>query len=135
MGYKIEDVQGIGLSYCTKLATAGVYTTDHLLDSCRTPKGRRELENRTGLPAARLLNWANMADLMRIRGIGPQFAELLHGSGIDTVKELATRNAANLAETVSNVNKQKRLALSTPTASRIHEWVKLAKRMESRIEY
>jgi len=37
----------------------------------------------------------NHADLCRIDGVGSEYADLLEAAGVDTVPELAQRNAAN----------------------------------------
>ena len=93
MSYKIQEIQGIGPAYAEKLIAAGITTSDLLLEKGQTPKGRKELEEATGLSSKLILTWVNHADLFRVKGIGPQFAELLEAAGVDTVKELATRNA------------------------------------------
>ena len=55
-----------------------------------------------------LLKWANMADLMRISGVGAEYSELLEAAGVDTVKELRNRNAENLAAKMAEVNDNKK---------------------------
>ena len=90
MSYKIEDIEGIGPAYAKKLAAASITTTDHLLEKCCTPAGRKAVAEATGLSESVILKWSNMADLMRISGVGSQFSELLNGAGVDTIKELRT---------------------------------------------
>jgi predicted flap endonuclease-1-like 5' DNA nuclease len=94
---KIEEVEGIGPAYAQKLIAAGVKTDADMLDMAGSAKGRAELSEKTGIAGSLILKWANHVDLMRISGVGPQYAELLEAAGVDTVKELAQRNAANLA--------------------------------------
>ena len=101
MAYKIIDVEGIGPAYAEKLIAAGISTAEELLEKCAAPKGRKELAEATGIPEKLVLKWTNHADMYRIRGIGPQFAELLEASSVDTVKELSHRVAANLAAKVA----------------------------------
>lgn len=96
MAYKIVDIQGIGPAYAEKLIAAGIETVDQLLEAGKTSKGRKELEEKTGISGKFILTWVNHADLFRIKGVGPQFAELLEASGVDTVKEFGHRVAANL---------------------------------------
>ena len=74
----------------------GINSTDDFLEHCASAKGRRQVAATSGLDEAQLLKWANMADLMRIRGIGKQFSELLEAAGVDTIKELRTRRADKL---------------------------------------
>ena len=135
MSYKIEDVEGIGPSFAEKLASAKIATTDDLLDLCGAAPGRKKVAEATGIGESTLLNWTNMADLMRVSGVGGQFSELLKAAGVDTIKELATRNAENLAAKVEEVNAVKKLANATPSASQVQKWVDQAKSLDPRISH
>lgn len=135
MSYAIEDIEGVGAKYGKALRAAGINTTKSLLDHCCTKKGRRAAANQTGLAEKLILNWTNKADLMRISGIGPQFSELLEASGVDTVKELRTRNARNLAAKMAEVNEKKKLTRRTPPAETISKWVSDAKVMAPVMTY
>lgn len=129
MTYKIDEIEGIGPTYAGKLATADITTTDDFLKLCCDAKGRKAVSEKTSISTKMLLEWANMADLMRISGVGKQFAELLEASGVDTVKELRNRNAANLAEKMAEVNGVKKLCKSNPSESMVSDWVEQAKKM------
>ncbi len=135
MSYKIQEVEGIGPAYADKLAQAGIITTDDLLAKCGSAAGRKQVAAATGLSEKLILNWANKADLMRISGVGPQFAELLEAAGVDTVKELRNRNAANLAAAMAQVNEEKKLARTSPPAATVEKWVEAAKGMEPMISH
>ncbi len=135
MSYKIDEIEGIGPAYGAKLKSAGIDSTDDLLKLCCDAKGRKEISEKTSLSTSQLLEWANMADLMRISGVGKQYAELLEASGVDTVKELRNRNAANLAEKMTEVNTEKKLCKSNPSESMTTEWVEQAKKMEPLITH
>jgi predicted flap endonuclease-1-like 5' DNA nuclease len=135
MAYDIKDIQGIGPAFAEKLAAAKIATTDDLLTQCRDPKGRKTVAEKTGVDESHLLKWANMADMMRVSGVGGQYSELLEASGVDTVKELATRNAENLAAKMKEINDQKNLANATPSASQVEKWVREAKTLDPKISY
>lgn len=135
MGYKIQEIEGVGPAFGRKLEGAGIVLTDHLLKACGTPKGRRDVADATGLSEAQLLKWANLADLMRISGIGKQFSELLEASGVDTVKELKHRKPENLAAKMKEVNAEKRLTRAVPSATRVARWVDHAKTLTPAITY
>ena len=135
MGYKIEEIEGIGPAFSEKLGVAGIGDTDDLLSKCASAKGRKAIAEQTGVSEKQLLGWTNMADLMRVSGIGRQFAELLEASGVDTIKELRTRNAENLAAKVTEVNTDKKLARSTPTMSMIQGWIDQAKTTDPKITH
>lgn len=135
MSYKITDIEGIGPAYAEKLAAAEITTTDDLLDHCGTAAGRKSVADTTGLSTALILKWANRADLMRISGVGPQYSELLESAGVDTVKELRTRNAENLAARILEINTEKKLARTSPAASVVAGWIVQAGTMEPRISH
>ncbi len=135
MSYKITDIEGVGPAYAEKLATAEIATTDDLLDRCDNAAGRKAVAEITGMSASVLLKWANRADLMRISGVGPQFSELLECAGVDTVKELRTRNVENLTAKMTEVNTEKKLTRANPTVSAVQGWVDAAKKMDPRITH
>ncbi|MBQ5508945.1 MAG: DUF4332 domain-containing protein, partial [Muribaculaceae bacterium] len=114
MVYKIIDIEGVGEVYAEKLIAAGIKDTDALLEKCAKPAGRKELEKETEISGKLILKWTNHADLFRINGIGPQFAELLEAAGVDTVKELKHRVAENLQKKLEEVNAEKNLCNRVP---------------------
>jgi len=123
---KIEEIEGIGPSYAEKLGAAGIKDTDGLLESCCDKGGRKKVAEQTGVSESQLLKWANMADLFRVKGVGGEYAELLECAGVDTVKELATRNAANLTAKMAEVNEQKKLTRRVPSEKEVTKWVEQA---------
>jgi len=92
----LEKVEGIGETYAKKLRDAGVGSTDMLLETGSTRKGRDELAAKTGIASKLILEWVNHVDLFRVKGVGEEYADLLEASGVDTVPELAQRRADNL---------------------------------------
>ncbi len=135
MAYKIIDIQGIGPVYAEKLIAIGIESVDQLLEKGADPKGRQALEEATGIRHDLILTWVNHADLFRIKGIGPQFSELLEAAGVDTVKELRNRNAANLAAKMLEINEAKHLCKRTPVEKEIQKFIDLAKELEPKVTY
>jgi len=132
---KIEDIEGIGPVAGDKLRAAGVKDTDSLLAHAKTPKMRKELAEASGLDEKKILKFANMADLYRISGVGSEFADLLEASGVDTVPELAQRNAENLAKKMEEVNEAKKLTRRNPSVTEVEKWVAQAKDLPRALEY
>jgi len=126
MYYPIKDLEGIGPAYGDKLAQVGIRTTQGFLDHCASRGGRKRIAEATGISEKLLLSWANLADLMRIKGIGPQFSELLEAAGVDTIKELRTRNATNLAKKMAETQQAGRISGSAPSESQVAEWIQAA---------
>jgi predicted flap endonuclease-1-like 5' DNA nuclease len=135
MPYNIKEIEGVGPAYAAKLFEAGIKTTGALLKSCADPKGRDRLCEKTAISSNLVLKWTNMADLMRINGIGRQFAELLEASGVDTIKELKHRQARNLAAKMAEVNAEKRLCRVSPSATVVAKWIEQANSLQAAIRY
>jgi predicted flap endonuclease-1-like 5' DNA nuclease len=135
MAYKIIDVEGIGEVYSAKLIEVGINSVEQLLESSLTKKARAELAEKTGISEALILKWANHADLFRIKGVAGQYSELLEAAGVDTVKELRTRNAANLAAKMAELNETKHLCKRTPAEKEIAKYIGLAQKLEPVVTY
>jgi predicted flap endonuclease-1-like 5' DNA nuclease len=125
---KIEDVEGIGPVYAEKLTGAGVDTTDELLDQAASSAGRARLATVTGITEKQLLEWVNHADLMRLNGVGSEYADLLEAAGVDSCAELAQRNAANLAGTFQELDAARpNWIRQIPSEATIAGWIAEAK--------
>lgn len=135
MSYSIDEIEGIGPVYAEKLQAVGIRTTEAYLERAKDPKGRKALAEETGIDASRILKWANMADLMRISGVGEEYSELLEAAGVDTVKELKHRNAANLAAKMKEVNEDKKLVRQVPGEASVEKWVEQAKALPAMMTY
>jgi predicted flap endonuclease-1-like 5' DNA nuclease len=135
MNYKIIDIEGIGENFASKLMAENIDTVEQLLDRCAAPAGRKELADKTGISEKLILRWTNHADLFRVDGIGPQFAELLEAAGVDTVKELRHRVPANLAAKLVEVNDEKHLCRRVPAESELERMIAQAKELEPRMTY
>lgn len=135
MTYKVIDIEGVGEVYAEKLTAAGIVKVEDLLEKCAAPAGRKALAEETGISEKLVLKWCNHADLIRIKGVGPQFAELLEAAGVDTVKELAHRNAENLAAKMVEVNEEKNLVNRVPVVSEVQKMIDQAKELPGVLTY
>lgn len=135
MKYPIEDIEGIGPANAEKLARASIADTDDLLEQCATPAGRRAVCAATRVSESTLLKWANIADMMRINGIGSEYSELLEAAGVDTIKELKHRNPENLAAKLVEVNGRRRLTRVTPSVKVVDNWICQAATLKPRIRH
>ena len=123
----IEEIEGIGPAYAEKLRGAEVPTIEVLLERGATVDGRAALVEATGIDAARVLRWVNHADLIRVVGVSPDFAELIEASGVDSVPELAQRNVENLVTALAETNEARNLVRRVPGASEVSDWIEQAK--------
>ena len=135
MAYAIMDIDGIGPLMAHKLKTLGIRTTEKLLETAKTAKGRKELAAKLGVDDKTVLRWANLADRMRIKGVGEDYAELLQAAGVDTIKELKYRNVGKLAEAMKVANRRKPLVRVLPSEKRVKRWIEQARQLPPKISY
>ena len=135
MAHKIVEIEGIGPVYAEKLTKAGIETAEQLLEKCCNPKGRKELVEATGISNDKILTWTNHADLFRIKGVGPQFSELLEAAGVDTVKEFRHRVAENLVQKLQETNDAKRLVRRVPSVKQVAKMIEAAKELKPVMTY
>ena len=124
---KIIAIQGIGAAYAAKLQEAGIEKTEQLLDAAAEKKGRAKLSKETGITEKLILTWVNHCDLYRVKGIGPQYAEVLEAAGVDSVPELATRKADTLLKKMKEVNEKMKLVRGLPAQKQVENWIIRAK--------
>ena len=126
-GLKLIQIEGIGPIYADKFLKVGIETTEELLlvDPKRVAK-------RTGIPYASIEAWQDMSDLIRILGVGPEYAEALNKVGIDSCPELAQRDPestlAKLQELVEKTGVQ--VIRRLPTLDEVKDWITQAKTLE-----
>ena len=135
MSYPIATIEEIGVDEAAALRSAGIRTTEKLLEAARSPKGRKLLADKFNLDEKKLLRWANIADKLRIKGMGKEYAGLLREVGVDTVKELKYRNPARLARTMAEANKKRKLVRFLPSEKLVTRWVEHARKLPLKITY
>jgi len=132
---KLVDIEGIGPKYAAKLAKAGIGSIETLLKKGASPKGRKDISFMAGIPDTLILEWVNLADLFRIKGIGSEYSDLLEEAGVDTVVELANRVPESLYAKMGQVNKAKNLVNKMPGLLQVKSWVAQAKKLPRIVTY
>ena len=135
MNYPLTHIGGIDREMASRLKGAGVRSAGGLLAAAFNPKGRRELAEKTGLSEKQILCWTNMADKLRVKGIGKEHAELLQAAGVETVRDLKYRNPANLAKAVAAANARRKLVRVLPSEKAVQRWIDNAKKLQLKIKY
>ena len=135
MSYPISGIATIAPSLRAKLKAAGIRTTDKLLERAKSLKERQELAKKIDIDPKILLRIANLADRMRIKGVGADYAVLLSAAGVDTVRELRYRNPAKLAAAMAEANAKRNLVRALPSQLMIERWIEEAKTLSSVISY
>lgn len=131
----IIDIEGIGPVYKKKLKAVGVATTEKLLELGGTPKGRKDLAANAGIGEDLILEWVNLSDLFRIKGVGSEYSDLLEEAGVDTVVELSKRVPKNLFDKMVEVNTAKKLVRKMPVEKQVADWVAQAKKLPRLVSY
>ena len=135
MTYPISEIDGLPSFAAAKLKTLGIRTTDRLLEAARTVKGRKALAAKTGISEQHLLEWANFSDYMRIPGMGRAKVGLVRAAGVTTVRELALRNPARLAQNMKEVNTKRKLVRVLPSENSVKQLVEQARKLQPKITY
>lgn len=131
----IKEIEGIGPAIAAKLEKAGITTTEACLEQGATKSGRKKIAEDSGVSEAQVLTFVNVSDLMRVKGVGGEFAELLHAAGVDTIKELRTRNAANLQAALEETNAKKSLTRRVPSLGMVEDFIDQAKKADPKVTY
>lgn len=131
---KLEEIQGIGPAHADDLRRDGIGSVSALLKKGATRAGRLEMAKATGLSEARILQWVNHADLIRIKGVGSQYADLLEQSGVDSVANLAGRNPRSLHQILFETNERRNLVGKVPNESQVKGWVRYAKSLKKVVQ-
>lgn len=135
MPYSVKDLKDLSDAFAAKLKDIGVGTTEDLLEKAGSSAGRKQLAEDLGTQASQILTWVNEADLMRISGVAEGFSQLLEAAGVDTVKELATRNAENLTAKIAEVNEQMKLTGRVPNQEMVAGWIEQAKSLAPKVTH
>lgn len=98
---------------------------------------RRKLEGIGSISAERL-SWQARVDtekVMRIKGLGESYAELLECAGVDNLEELSRRDADRLYDKLMEVNLLKKLVRKSPNRKQVKDWISQAKKLLKTIQY
>jgi predicted flap endonuclease-1-like 5' DNA nuclease len=133
---KTEEVEGIGPIEAEKLALVGISTSEALLEKGAKRGDRAAIEKATGISETLILKWVNRVDLMRIKGVGSEYSDLLEAAGVDSPAELVQRNAANLATTFQEVDAARpNMVRRVPSEAEVAGWIAEAKSLTKVVEH
>ena len=89
-----------------------------------------ELCKKTEIDHKLILEWANLANLYRIK----EYSDLLEEAGVDTVTDLAKRVPESLHAKMLEVSVKKTLVNRPPPLSDVRGWVEQAKKLTRVVE-
>jgi nucleotidyltransferase/DNA polymerase involved in DNA repair len=130
----IDAIKSIEPLQARQLRRSGIRTTQAFLRRAGTSEGRCDLARRVSLTESQLLEIALQIDLMRIKGIGTRYCDLLNAAGVFTVEELRSQNPETLLAMIGQINRRRHLARRLPTLDRVAGWVDEAESKQSLVE-
>lgn len=113
----------------------GIRTTEKLLETAKSLKGRQMLVEKTGVEQDELLRVVNLIDRMRVRGVGQDYAALLEAAGVKTIRELRNRNPGRLAEAMAKANVERKVVRVLPSEQTVGRWIDFAKKLPVKVSY
>jgi predicted flap endonuclease-1-like 5' DNA nuclease len=135
IGVSLTSIEGVGSIFAEKLAAMGITTTTNLLEAGKTRTGRGALAEKAGISPRLILEWVNLSDLMRVKGVSEQYSDLLKQAGVNTVAELGQRNPENLQKKLQEINEDQKLVKRLPSVSTVAEWISRAKQLPRNVTY
>lgn len=125
----LSKIEGIGHVYALKFREQGITTVESFLSMAASRKGRAKLAEWIGISEKLLLQWTNLADLMRVKGIGEEYSQLLELAGVDSPPELANRRPDHLLQKLVELNLQKKLVRRIPSLGQVEAWIEEAREL------
>ncbi len=123
----VNEIEGIGTTYLDRLADIGIESTNDLLAS-----DIDTVADVAQAPKATVQKWYGMAELMRVKGIGKQFAELLVRSGVTSIDDLREQKPKQLSELVNAKMESLDTTIQGAGVSqkRAGNWIQAARKMK-----
>ncbi len=130
----ISKLGGITARARARLKREGITYTDQLLAAAGPRGGRWQLAVRSGIERSLLARLVCRADLIRVKGIGAIFADMLELLAVDRVVRLARQDPAALHRALSELNTTARFARRAPTLDEVRHWVAQARALPQLVE-
>ncbi|MFQ5613928.1 MAG: DUF4332 domain-containing protein [Anaerolineae bacterium] len=132
----LTAIKGIGRRYAALLRDkANIESVEMLLAAGATPEGRAALVRQTGKPASMILRWVELADLMRIEGVGADYSALLWQAGVKSVPELARQRPRALSKTLAQANQRRKTVNRLPSDEQVQDWIEQARGLPAVVAY
>ncbi|MES2154483.1 MAG: DUF4332 domain-containing protein [bacterium] len=124
--HPIIDIEGIGPTYAKRLEKAGIATTGQLAVA-KAGKVAKTVK----APKKTVKGWQAQADLLKVKGVGPQYAEAMARAGIRGIDDLKSKPADKMAKTVTKYldSLDVNVVGQPVTAKRMAKWKRTASHM------
>jgi hypothetical protein len=132
--YILNEIESINYYYKKKLAKRGIFNTVDLLDRCSDDYKIIRFAKMTGLSRRLLRKWVKLANIMRIKGIGEEYARLLIALGYGSLEALSKEKSEDLFQKIKTFDKSKFRIKRLPSVKEIKLWVKSAQELIKKID-
>jgi len=129
----LNAVNGMGRNSSDKLRELGIKTTSMLLRKGALPRKRIELAEKLGLNPSKILKWVIYCDFFRLKGMKPEYVDLLQAADFATVQEIAMYNCEVIVQRISRVNIVTKLVSRLPSRKQISNWIAQAQELPAEI--
>ncbi len=128
----VTAIKGIGQRTAALLRTkANISSAQDLLSTGATPQGRQKLQSQTNLSPKLILRWVQLADLMRIEGVGSDASQLLWDAGVTSITHLAAQNPKTLLKRLGQPTTDPGGLQHLPALVQVTDWVQQASKMQA----
>lgn len=124
MANLIKSLPFVGKKYRVMLKKAKITTTGEILERgiCRT--SRENLANELGISERLISKWVNLADLLRVKGIGKRYLKLLDKIGIGNLNKLSKQGPDNILQKIDSLDQEDLKKIKRkPSLKTIRRWI------------
>jgi predicted flap endonuclease-1-like 5' DNA nuclease len=123
---KLTDIHGMDPNLEERLRDMGIRTPEALLRSCPNGAGSLRISLQTGVAREKIQTLVAQADLIRLRGIGVEYARMLVATGVRSIEEMAGKDPATLADALLEQHVLDGASGQPPSERQVARWVRQA---------
>jgi len=128
--YPLESVFFVEASELEMLHKIPSKTTHQAGIALATEQDRKAVKRKVGLDEKRSEALAGLFDLMRIKGVGPKMAILLHSSDVSCVVHMSREDAQALLKRVLETNRRLGITSKLPDIPLLKNWIMQASKLK-----
>lgn len=134
MKTNLKLIKGIGVENEKKLFKVNIKDIKTFNERTETPNKRIELAKETRISIASIYIWSKQAELMKVKGINPDDANILVQCGIRNINDLVEADSSALLSFIRTLITKTATIRRGPSLKDIHTWQKNAEGMASKFE-
>jgi len=128
--YPLESVFFVTEVELGQLQKLPAETTHQAGTALRGPEQRKAAQKKIGMDEKRSEKLAVLFDLMRIKGVGPKMAVLLHGADVKCIVHMSREDAEKLLKRVLEANRRLGVTSKLPDVPLLKNWIMQASKLK-----